>query len=86
LYLIDERMKMGEGTREHPVACFITKQDRLGFSSFASKLAKKRWRVVHMALSRRSRKSEAKNGRFNGVGCGAMEVVPNYPLLDVFSF
>jgi hypothetical protein len=39
--------------------------------------------VMHMASSWRSRGSEAKDGRFNGVGCIAVEVEPNYPLLDV---
>jgi hypothetical protein len=36
-----------------------------------------------MASSRRSRGSEAKDGRFDGVGCGTVEIRPNYPLLDV---
>jgi hypothetical protein len=39
--------------------------------------------VVHVASSQRSRGSEAKVGRFDGVGCGTMEVRPNYPSLDV---
>jgi hypothetical protein len=39
--------------------------------------------VVHVASSQRSCGSEAKDGRFDGVGCGAVEVKPNYPLLDV---
>jgi hypothetical protein len=52
--------------------------------SFASKLAKElRW-VVHVASSWRSRGSEAKDGRFDSVGCGAVEIGPNYPSLDVF--
>ena len=39
--------------------------------------------MVHVASSRRSRGSEAKDGRFDGVGCGAAQVGPNYPSLDV---
>jgi hypothetical protein len=39
--------------------------------------------VVHVASSWRSCGSEAKDGRFDGVGCSAVEVIPNYPLLDV---
>jgi hypothetical protein len=37
--------------------------------------------VVHVASSRRSHGSEVKDGRFNGVGCDAMEVGSNYPSL-----
>jgi hypothetical protein len=59
------------------------KQVSLGFPSFASKLAEERQRVVHVASSRRSRGSEAKDGWFDGVGCGVVEVGPNYPSLDV---
>jgi hypothetical protein len=69
--------------RQHPVAYFITKKVRLEFPSFASKLMKERRRVVHMASSQRSRGSEAKDDRFDGVGCGAVKVGPNYPSLDV---
>jgi hypothetical protein len=39
--------------------------------------------VVHVASSRRSHGSEAKDGQFDGIGCGAVEVGPNYPSLDV---
>jgi hypothetical protein len=39
--------------------------------------------VVHVASSWRSKGCEAKDGRFDGVGCGAVEVRPNYPALDV---
>jgi hypothetical protein len=38
------------------------------------------------ASSRRSRGCEAKDGRFDGVGCRAVEVGPNYPSLDVIFF
>jgi hypothetical protein len=39
--------------------------------------------VVHMASSWRLRESEAKDDRFDGVRCGALEVGPNYPSLVV---
>jgi hypothetical protein len=65
------------------MACFVGKQVRLGFPSLASKLAKERRWVVRVASSRRSCVGEAKDNRFNGGGCGAMEVGPNYPSLDV---
>jgi hypothetical protein len=39
--------------------------------------------VVHMPSSQRSHESEAKDGRFDGVGCGVVEVRANYPPLDV---
>jgi hypothetical protein len=39
--------------------------------------------VVHMASSRRSRGSEAKDGRFDGVGCSAMKVGLNYHSSDI---
>jgi hypothetical protein len=50
-----------EDMRRHLAACFIMKQVGLGFPSFASKLAKERWMVVHVALLRRTRASEAKD-------------------------
>jgi hypothetical protein len=59
------------------------KQVRLGFSSFASKLVEERWQVVHVASSRMLCGSESKEGRFDGVGYSAVEVEPNYPLLDI---
>jgi hypothetical protein len=69
--------------RRHPVACFIVKQVGLGFSSFTSKLAEEQWQVMHMASSRKSHESEAKDDRFDGIGCGAVEVGPNYTSLVV---
>jgi hypothetical protein len=39
--------------------------------------------MVHVASSWRSCESEAKDGRFDNVGCDATEVEPNYPLLDI---
>jgi hypothetical protein len=65
------------------VACFITKQVRLGFPSFASKLMKERLWVMNVASSWRSCGSEAKDGRFDGVECDAVKVRPNYSSLDV---
>jgi hypothetical protein len=65
------------------MACFIEKQVGLGFSSFAPKLAKKRRHVVHVASSWRARGCEAKDDWFDCVGCGTMEVGPNYHLLDI---
>jgi hypothetical protein len=47
---------------------FITKLVGLGFPIFASKLIEKRWRVVHVASSWRSRGSEVRDGQFVGVG------------------
>jgi hypothetical protein len=70
-----------DDTRRYLVACFVVKQDRLGFPSFASNLAEERRCVVHMASSRRLRGSEAKDGRFDGIRCCAMEVGPNYRLV-----
>jgi hypothetical protein len=49
-----------EDTCWHPVACFVAKRVRLGFPSFASKLANERRRVVHVSSSQRRRRSEAK--------------------------
>jgi hypothetical protein len=40
-------------------------------------------RMVHMASSRRLRGSEAEDGRFDGVRCGAVQVERKYPSLDV---
>jgi hypothetical protein len=71
---------------KHSTACFVVKQVGLGFLSFASKLVKERWRMVYMASSRRSYGSEANDGRFDGIGCGVVEVRPNYPSLDVIFF
>jgi hypothetical protein len=39
--------------------------------------------VMHVASSRRSHGSKAKDGQFDGVGCGIVEVGPNYPSLVV---
>jgi hypothetical protein len=61
----------------------VVKQIGLGFPSFASELAEERRWVVHGASSRRSYGSEAKDGWFDGVGCSAVQVRPNYHLLDV---
>jgi hypothetical protein len=42
--------------------------------------------TVHMTSSRRSRGSEAEDGRFDGVRCDVVEVGPKYPPLAVISF
>jgi hypothetical protein len=42
--------------------------------------------VVHVASSWRSYGCEAKDGRFDGVGCGAVDVRTNYPALVVILF
>jgi hypothetical protein len=39
--------------------------------------------VVHVASSRRSHGSEAKDGWFNGISCSAAEIEPNYHSLAV---
>jgi hypothetical protein len=39
--------------------------------------------VVYMASSQRSHESEAKDGQFDGIRYGALEVVPNYHSLIV---
>jgi hypothetical protein len=59
------------------------KQVGLESPSFASKLVEERRWVVYVASSWRSCGSEAKDGRFDGVGCDAVKVRPNYPSLDV---
>jgi hypothetical protein len=42
--------------------------------------------VVHVASSRRSRGSDAKDDRFDGVGCDVAQVRPNYPYFAVVFF
>jgi hypothetical protein len=71
--------------RQDLASCFAWKQVRLGFFSFASKLAKERRRVVHVASSQRSRGSEVEDGWSDGVGCGAVEVRQKYPSLDIIA-
>jgi hypothetical protein len=66
-----------EDMHRHPTTCFITKQVRLRFPSFASKLVKERRWVVDVASSWRLREREAKDG--------AVGVRPNYPSLVVIS-
>jgi hypothetical protein len=39
-----------------------------------------------VASSRRSRRSEAKDSRFDGVGRGVVKVGPNYPSLVIKKF
>jgi hypothetical protein len=59
-------------TRRDLAACFAWKEVSLGFSSFISKLVEERRLMVHVASSRRSHGSEAKDDRFDGVGCHAV--------------
>jgi hypothetical protein len=82
--LMSERRRC-EDTHRHLVACFIANQVRLGFPSFPSKLMKERRWVMHIASLQRSRGSEAKDSRFDGVECGAVKVRPNYPSLVIIS-
>jgi hypothetical protein len=42
--------------------------------------------VVHVVSSRRSSGCEAKDGRFDGIGCNAVEGGPTYSSLDVIFF
>jgi hypothetical protein len=42
--------------------------------------------VVHVTSSRRLRRSEAKDDRFDGIECGAVQVKPNYPYFVVIFF
>jgi hypothetical protein len=43
-------------------------------------------RVVHVTLLRMLRRSDAKDGWFDGVGCGAAQVGPNYPYFIIVFF
>jgi hypothetical protein len=72
----NEQMKTVWG---HSTACFVGKQVRLRFPSFASKLVKEQRWVVHMASSWTPRGSEVKDGRFDGVGCSTPFVRCNFP-------
>jgi hypothetical protein len=38
---------------------------------------------VHVASSQRLCRTEAKDGRFDGIECGGVELRPNCPSLDV---
>jgi hypothetical protein len=42
--------------------------------------------VVHVASSWRLYQSEAKDGQFDGVRCGAAQVRPNYPYFIIVFF
>jgi hypothetical protein len=61
--------------RRDLVACFACKHVTLGFSNPASRLAEARWRVVHVALSRRLHQNQVEDGRVDVTGC----VGPCYP-------
>jgi hypothetical protein len=41
--------------------------------------------VLHVASSRRLRESEAKDGRFDGIGCNEAKIRRNNPSLAVIS-
>jgi hypothetical protein len=78
---------MAQATRRYLAACFAWMQVRLGFFSLALVLVEVQGvGVVHMASSRRSCRSEAKDGRFDGVGCGIAQVRPNYPYFIIVLF
>jgi hypothetical protein len=70
--------------RQYPVACFNEKQVGLGFPSLASKLVEEQQQMVLVASLWRSHGREAKNDRFDGVGCGTVKVRPNYPSVVVY--
>jgi hypothetical protein len=83
---VNDSSQSNQGT-DHLVSQHVSKSDglhhreqvRLGFPSFASKLMKERWQVVHVASSWRSCGNEVKDGWFNSVRCGTVDVGPNYP-------
>jgi hypothetical protein len=53
---------------------------RARVSQFASKLAEERWRVVHVASSRRLCEDEAEDGWVNAMGCIGLF----YPYFTIF--
>jgi hypothetical protein len=67
-------------TRRGLAACFMWKQVGLGFSSPASRLVEAQRRVVHVAPSRRLRRSQVEDERVDATGC----VGPFYPNFTVF--
>jgi hypothetical protein len=71
------------GMRRDIVACFSWKQVEQRFSSLASRLVEAQcgWCTWHH--HRGHVEVKPKDGRFNGVGCDAVEVSPNYPSLVV---
>jgi hypothetical protein len=78
--------RQDEDMRQHLMAYFVTKQVEIGVSCFASKLAKERRRMMHVASSWRSRGSEPKDSRFDSVECDVAKVGPNYHSLSVIFF
>jgi hypothetical protein len=42
--------------------------------------------VVHVVSSRRLHRSEAKDGRFDCIGCGASQIGQNYPYFVIVFF
>jgi hypothetical protein len=79
----DRRMKTTLDTCWDLTVCFAWKQVSLGFFSLDSRLVEARcgWCTWHHRGGRVEVKQ--KDEWFDGVGCGAMEVGPNYPSLDV---
>jgi hypothetical protein len=71
---------MGYVSRSSDLLCLEASRARV--SQFCLKLAEERRLVVHAASLRRSRGSEAKDNRFDGIGCGVVKVGSNYPSLD----
>jgi hypothetical protein len=68
-------------THRDLAACFVWKQILLGFTSLASRLAETRWRVVHVAPSRRLCRSQVEDGRIDAMDC----VGSCYPIFIVFN-
>jgi hypothetical protein len=71
---------MAWDTRQDLPAYFTCKQGRLGFPSLASRLVEARQWVVHVAPSRRLRRSQVEHGRVDAMGY----VGPCYPCFAVF--
>jgi hypothetical protein len=71
---------MAWDTHRDLAACFAWKEVTLGFPSLASRLAKVRRRVVHVAPSRRLRRGQVEDGWVDAIGC----VGPWYPYFVVF--
>jgi hypothetical protein len=56
-------------TRRDLAACFTWKLVYVGFISLALRLAEARRRVVHVAPSQRSRRSQVEDRRVDAMGC-----------------
>jgi hypothetical protein len=82
----DGRMKTVWGHASTSSDLLHREASRARVSQFCFKLVKEQRWLVHLASSWRSHGSEAKDSWFDGVGCGTVEVGPNYPSLDVIFF